>query len=331
VLVDTGSTGLRLLGSQVTLNLPASTDLNGNPLGECVQFADTSFVWGSVVVADVKLAGEVAASVPIQIISPTGFPTAPLACNTGGPQQNTQALLGANGILGVGLFLQDCGAVCASAPPPTNAYFVCINQICNPSTVALTNQLQNPVALFPQDNNGLLISLPSVGATGVATVSGSLIFGIGTHANNALGTAKVFTTDNAGDFTSTFTVNGTPTPYPQSFIDSGSNGFFFLTTAITGFPACTSSTGFYCPTSVSNIMVTNTGANGTSGPVTFSIGNADTLHLANPTFAAFVNFGGPLPSPVAFDFGLPFFYGRPVFTAIETRSTPSGNGPYWAY
>ena len=32
-----------------------------------------------------------------------------------------------------------------------------------------------------------------------------------------------------------------------------------------------------------------------------------------------------------FDFGLPFFMGRHVFTAIEGQSTSAGNGPYMAY
>jgi hypothetical protein len=32
-----------------------------------------------------------------------------------------------------------------------------------------------------------------------------------------------------------------------------------------------------------------------------------------------------------FDFGLPFFYGRNVFTAIEGKNTAGGLGPYFAY
>src|ERR1700726_2971143 len=40
VLVDTGSEGLRILSSQISLALPAVVDGNGNPLGNCVTFAD---------------------------------------------------------------------------------------------------------------------------------------------------------------------------------------------------------------------------------------------------------------------------------------------------
>ena len=32
-----------------------------------------------------------------------------------------------------------------------------------------------------------------------------------------------------------------------------------------------------------------------------------------------------------FDWGLPFFFGREVFVAIEGQETPSGPGPYYAY
>lgn len=326
VLVDTGSTGLRLLGSQVSLSLTGSTDISGNPLGECVKFADLSFAWGSVNVADITLAGEKASSVPIQLISPAGFAGPPAACNTGGTQITSQATLGANGILGVGLFVQDCGNACATAPAPANAYFSCIGAVCNPVVVALANQVQNPVSLFTADNNGVLISLPAVTAAGSATVSGSLIFGIGTQSNNALGTAKVYTTTPNGNFTATLS----GTAYPQSFIDSGSNAFFFLDSATTGLAACAApNAAFYCPAAAGNFSVMTTGMNGTAGTVSFSISSIVSLLTANPTFTAFSNVGGPFPG--AFDFGLSFFYGRPVFTAIEGKGTPGGTGPYWAY
>src|ERR1700682_6515215 len=40
VQVDTGSSGLRVLASQITLSLPQITDSSGNPIGNCVTFAD---------------------------------------------------------------------------------------------------------------------------------------------------------------------------------------------------------------------------------------------------------------------------------------------------
>ncbi len=334
VLVDTGSSGLRLLATQVTIPILTATDTNGNPLGECAMFADGSFLWGSVATADIQLAGEKASAIPIQIIrsaGSVGFPLVPNTCSNGGTDDGTVAALGANGILGVGLFRQDCGAKCTTAPP-ANVYYDagvgCVQANCSNIAVPLVSQLQNPVWMFPQDNNGVLVSLPSVSGSGATSVSGSLIFGIGTKSNNALGSAKVYTTNSFGFFTATYTISGVPTAFPQSFIDSGSNGFFFLDTTSTMLPACNTALGFYCPAASTNFTVTNTGNNGTSAAVMFSIFNAETL-FSNTSLTAFSNIGGPFAG--AFDYGLPFFFGRPVFTGIEGQTTPGGTGPYFAY
>ena len=333
VLVDTGSVGLRILGTEVTIPIVTATDTNGNPLGECVTFADGSFLWGSVSTADITLAGEKASAVPIQVVLTTGsvgFPLVPNTCSDTGTlaDHGNVSALHANGILGVGLFKQDCGAACVTTPP-ANFYYdagaACVQTSCALIAVPLLNQLQNPVSLFATDNNGVLISLPSVGATGAATASGSLIFGIGTKSNNALGSAKVYTTDSFGFITATYN----SVSYPQSFIDSGSNGYFFLDAATASLTACTVDVDFYCPTSSTNFTVTNTGNNGTSAPVMFSIFSIETLLTTNPSFTAFSNVGGPFAG--AFDYGLPFFYGRSVFVGITGQTSPGGTGPYFAY
>jgi Protein of unknown function (DUF3443) len=111
-------------------------------------------------------------------------------------------------------------------------------------------------------------------------------------------------------------------------VDSGSNGLFFLTSAATGLPMCTVNTAFYCPTSSQNFLVTNTGTNGHSTAINFTVANADGL-LSVQTNFLFSNLGAP--NPGIFDFGLPFFFGRNVFIAIEGESTPAGPGPYTAY
>jgi hypothetical protein len=333
VLVDTGSVGLRILGTQVSIPILKATDTNGNPLGECVTFADGTFLWGSVQTADITLAGEKASAVPIQIILTTGsvgFPLVPNNCSNSAPMGDAGnvSALHANGILGVGLFKQDCGPACA-AMPPANFYYdagaSCVQTSCANIAVPLLNQLQNPVSLFTTDNNGVLISMTAVGATGAATDAGTLIFGIGTQSNNGLGTAKVYTTDSFGFFTATYNT----VSYPQSFVDSGSNGYFFLDAVTSGLTACAPPNGFYCPASSTNFTVTNTGNNGTTAPVMFSIVDFATIFSANPGFTAFSNIGGPFSG--AFDYGLPFFYGRPVFTGIEGQTSPGGTGPYFAY
>ena len=333
VLVDTGSSGLRLLSSVLTVPLPQQNDSSGNPLDECTVFLD-SYVWGPVALADISIGGEIASSAPVQVMIPdSSSPPVPSKCSSRsmGPNAgNSVSALGANGILGVGLFQQDCGTACTTANgtiPPM--YFACPASGCNPTYVTLAQQVPNPVILFPLDNNGVLLYLPSVPTGGVPAVNGSLIFGIGTQSNNELKIATVYTVPdsgaNAGNITTTF--NGVS--YPSSFFDSGSNGIFFLDSATTGIATCTvKGSAWYCPTtSPDNLSAINQGANGNKGLVNFSIEDAN--KLLNSSNTAFSTLGAPLPG--SFDWGLSFFFGKNVFTAIDTRNTPGGPGPYVAY
>jgi len=325
LLVDTGSEGVRILASQTNLSLPQVVDGNGNPIGNCVTFADNSYVWGPVATADVQVAGEKASSVPIQIIGASNFPAVPSACNRGGTADNSVSALGANGILGIGVFRQDCGPACTgNGSGVPKVYFSCPNSGCSVVSMPLQNQLQNPVWLFPHDNNGLLITLPSVTLNGAPSVSGSLIFGIGTQSNNGLGTAQVYATDSKGNFSTTFNGN----TYTGSFLDTGSTGLFFLNATTIGLPACSDGESSYsCPAYPVSYSATNTGSNGASGRVSFSVANATSLFSTGN--AAFNNLGGP--DTGEFDWGLPFFFGRSVFVGIEAQNTPGGQGPYWAY
>src|SRR5262249_23819835 len=162
----------------------------GHSIMECAQFVNT-FTWGPVQTADIKMAGEQASSVPLQIIGGPSAPAVPDACSASGlTAAQTLDDIGANGILGVGIFRQDCGPACTltgSANP--GLYYSCAGSTCTSTTESLTQQLQNPVWKFARDNNGVVINLPSVMPAGAETSSGSMIFGIGTQSNNGLGSA----------------------------------------------------------------------------------------------------------------------------------------------
>jgi hypothetical protein len=332
VLVDTGSVGLRLLsssgGGALKLSLPAQT-IDGNPLAETVQFVDGSYVWGPIQIADVKMAGESANSVPIHVLQHDFYTIPDEISSGGGPEADDLQSLGANGILGVGQYQQDCGSACAQSPGgvlQSIAYYECSTAGCQPVSVTLSQQVQHPVAWFPKDNNGVIITLPAVsGAT--ATVSGSLVFGIGTQSNNGLGSAAVYML-NQNDSITTIYNNQT---MPNSFIDSGSNCYFFPDNAI---PQCTQGyvSGYYCPSATLNLSAINQGANGTSGAIRFSVASAAMLFSGSTrNYDAFSALAGPNNPADGFDWGLPFFYGRSVYTAIEGKDSPAGPGPYWAY
>jgi hypothetical protein len=343
ILVDTGSYGLRLLSSQLNSQLAAGltplNDGNGNTLYDCVQFVDDSFLWGAVAPATIVLGGETASSTSVQIIANPSF-SIPSGCS--GTNEDTQQLLGANGILGVGPEPFDCGTACdpsTGGTPPTVYYLCGSGGNCNTTFVSCgalcqdnnpNQQVTNPVFNFPADNNGTILTLPTVNDV-AATVSGTLTFGIGTEANNTLPTsATLFTLSNDN-----FTTNYGGQALTASFIDSGSNGLFFP--QVNSLPnICSDNDSWYCPPTTTQYTATNVDPNSgtTSNTVTFSVDDFDTVTSANPSAAAFSNLAGPMPctaSPCTFDWGLPFFYSRSVFTAIDGTTTPYGNGPFWAY
>jgi Protein of unknown function (DUF3443) len=330
VLVDTGSFGLRIVSSPVlTLSLPQENASDGNPMVECLQFLD-SYTWGPVQTADIQIGGEKASAVPVQVLSDTDY-SVPSACSSPSGDSgsaNTVATLGANGILGVGQLPQDCG-VNATCPATANQYYSCASPTasCTPVAATAGQQVPNPVSLFTTDNNGVIIELPAVSGA-EATVSGSLVFGIGTQSNNGLGSATVYNSDPS---TLNFNTSFNGTNYSDTaFIDSGSNGYFFNDSSI----ADCSDSDFFCPSSTVNLSATTQGFSTGTGTVNFSVANADTLFTEFPNDAAFGGLAGPAstpPAPAFFDWGLPFFYGRNVYTAIEGATAPGGTTPYWAY
>jgi len=107
---------------------------------------------------------------------------------------------------------------------------------------------------------------------------------------------------------------------------------------------CSDNSSFYCPTGLTALSAVNQDAVGTLSTVNFNIDNADNLFNNNPNDSAFATLAGPLGTAntcsdgsqgqaCSFDFGIPFFYGRSVFTTIDGQ--PMGNtlplAPWWAY
>jgi hypothetical protein len=319
VSVDTGSTGLRLIASVLPSNLKLPQQMTGGrPETECFTFAD-GYVWGSVRVADVKIGGESAHNMQLQMIGDPAYPTVPSQCQGTGTPENTVADFGANGIIGISQSPQDCGTFCTKAGP--TGYYACQGTSCTGVAMPVANQLANPVTLFDFDNNGAILEFPEVPETGAATLSGTLTFGVGTQANNALGNARTLTVDSDNMLT---TVYG-GTTMPESFIDSGTNLLAFTDKSLT---RCTGQDAeFYCPSSTVTKMATITGRNNVSTPVTFGVANTDAL--LRTQFSAFDDLAGAGINN-SFDWGFPFFIGRKVFIGFALPSSPGGTG-YLAY
>ncbi len=336
VLLDTGSTGLRLFATQLSaapaLALPPQTVNGSSPLSECANFLNNN-AWGSVKLADVVIAKERALSVPIQLMDANDVGAGNCWDPSQGPplfitasdqtKANTQ-ILGANGILGLGLFVND-----------GQSYFDCTQSAspCQTINLASVKQVQNPVSFFAVNNNGVVLQLPSLAPSGAASsAQGYLTFGVGTQPNNRLGSANVLRVNQFGQFNTVYGGNS----LPGSILDSGSNGLYFDDAALSAYRCSASATGFYCPPTTRNLSATiQLGGTGGNVNVGFSIANTDQLFAPNGVRSgnyAFNSLGGSFGGS-GFDWGLPFFFGRSVYTVIENASV-SGvafRGPWNAF
>ena len=313
IMLDTGSQGLRIFASAVkSLNL----GLPSPNIYECALFG-SGVTWGAVKVADIRMAGELASSMAIQVIDDSNNGIVPSACSNGQPTNQAPAAMGANGLIGVSNTLYDTGPYFNCIPSATNACEI---------TPPPNYQIQNPIAAFAVNNNGLLIRLPQVSASGAPTVTGSVIFGIDTQANNASNGANFIPANSNGNFTTIF--NGIA--YSQSYIDSGSNALYFVAGSNSNELSICSVGGLYCPASTKTYTATMTLQNNTTSTVNFSVANANNLGVTNH---AFNNLAGPIPAAGAqsFDWGLPFFFGRTVYVGISGKTSNAGTGPYFAY
>jgi hypothetical protein len=187
----------------------------------------------------------------------------------------------------------------------------------------------NPVATFGHDDNGVIIELPKVDDTAGATnPMGTLIFGIGTQQNNSVAGETIYAAANSSGLEAVAgNINGTA--FPTTIFDSGTSTLAFT---LSNLPTCdaTQAPGFLCPTATQALTATITDANNKSSTVTFSIANAITLFDSNPSSTAFDDIGG-VGVPDFLILGLPFFYGRKMFFALDGASTPNGTGPFYAF
>lgn len=338
ILVDTGSYGLKIFKSLVTVSL-STIQVSGADLANCTGYLDGSGHWGPMKTADVYLGNKKASSVPIVVLDASYFSAQAKSKCTANPDASP-ADAGFNGIIGVGGFVHDCDVGSSSTPNNCEvsaipkSYYRCSTGtgLCIPTAVAESSQLTNPVALMPTGyNNGLVLKLPSVPSVGAGAAYGYMVLGIGTASdpNNVATGVTVYPTSNSGYFTTTF--DGTS--LVKSFIDSGSNFLYFPKT--NSLPYCDGSDTWFCPTSTQSLTATLTGAGGSpTGAVSFEIGNTNTLITYNNM--VYDNIGGDIGESDMFDWGLPFFLGRSVFVGIKGSSATvntnqTANGPFWAF
>jgi len=347
VFLDTGSIGLRLLKSKVaSLALPslavpadAATATPAGPAVECYPFV-LGAVWGPLASVDLQIAGEHAAGLPVQLIDDSTTPDYPAPADcvaaSNGQLMNSAASLQANGLLGVGMLAYDCGLGCVKGDYSSGytLYYACPTAGCMPAALPVSLQVHNPVTFFPVDNNGTIIALPKLPGLGAGTVTGRLVFGIGTQSNNQI--APTATTifvdpDPASPSYLYFSTQVASNAYPDSYIDSGSNALFFEDASVA--QGCQNTTGgtshWYCPPALLQRTALITDTFGAKASVAYQVASADAL-FAGSSLALDDLAGSVTPGSPSFVWGLPFFYGRSVYTSIWGQAL-SPNGPWNAF
>jgi hypothetical protein len=348
--IPSGATVVSVTSTTVTMSAAATATGTGVTLtftgdvAECVHYADGSSDWGPVKLADVYLAGQKAASTPIQIID-AGYNAAPTSCS--GAESNPQAA-GFNGILGVGLLQYDCPS--CNSGSRTGGYYSCTSSGCTGYAAPNAVQTMNPIANLTSNNNGVMLSMPDVSSSGSSSVTGAMVLGIDTVAGVQSTPGVNVTGSNSSSGTTTYAAsasvffntkfpsnnsdsnNGTSHVFAKSFVDSGSNLWDFasdyLSTSIQNnltpnYTLCYD--GLFCPTVPQTLQATPSGGSA----FTFQIINADSANFNN---VAFKNLGAYFdPSNDSFDWGMPFYYNRNIFHLIDGKTSNMGTGPAWAW
>lgn len=324
VLFDTGSVGLRLFSSAIPSNfaLPNSVDSQNNKYAQCMQFASGN-TWGTVHNADIKMNGEIANNIPIQIIGNSQV-SIPQSCSSIGKSFQLASDLGANGIMGIGLFKQDCGRACETVVNNT-LYYKCSPTGCVNTTIPVSQQVQNPVSKFATNNNGTIIVLNDVPDTGAPSTTGILYFGIGTQTNNTKN-LSVVKTNSRGLINITY--NGKV--FNESFLDSGSSITTFTDSSL---KPCRILTDYFCPDSQMNLpILVSSFDNSSSINSVIKVANAENL-LNRTNRVVFNNVVGnnDVFSNNTIDLGLSFFLGKTVATGLEGTTSNLGSGTYFAF
>lgn len=320
VMVDTGSTGLRLEASAVppSLRLPAFLSPEGRPTAECLRFVhDTA--WGPLSRVDLHIGGMTANDLPIQVIADDGSPQ-PAECPISTVRPTS------NGTLGIGPRLVDCANDCEQ-DESRGGVFVDLGSRWSPwrGSVPRANRLPNPAAAFLGHDNGVEFDLPMPVHGGASEVTGTLTFGVGAGPGSTLDGARLVAIDGRGHFTTIFAGRA----YPESYIDSGTE-----TTLIpdADLPRCEGMSWAVCSVPDSNLTARMVGRDGVGIDLAFKVGDyrvALERHVG--AWDGFTEVGG---SAGSFVWGAPFFFGRKVFMLFESDGislTGGATGPAYGF
>jgi hypothetical protein len=200
------------------------------------------------------------------------------------------------------------------------------------------------VYVLSADNNGVMVVLPGLpnGTLSASSLTGSMVFGIGTQANNTTTGASAMRLNFAPSYGYVVSTTVARSPYSatmvNSFLDTGSNGLYFGTSTALPLLVCSTAPDFYCPSGTAFFSATLSGSTGSARNVSFAV-NPATGSSASALFSSgdpvLPTLSGPSGDASQFVWGLPFFYGRTVFIGFEGRSGVFNGstvaGPFYAF
>lgn len=320
VMVDTGSTGLRLEASAVPswLNLPPFLGPDHRQMAECLHFVHDD-AWGFLYRGDVHMGGLTAAGLPLQIIADGNAPQ-PASCPVSTVHPTS------NGTLGLSPDLTDCRGACRQNFSRPGVY-TCGNGTCVPiqGKVGPAYRLLNPVAALPKHNNGVVFDLPASPAEGAAEIAGTLTFGVETSDNNRLNASRFLRLDERDHFTTVYDGLG----YPESYIDSGTETFVLADDLL---PRCGGMGRAYCADPERQLEAVMVGNDGARLPMRFAVGDYRSSRQHRVGASGNVAVAAD-PASRAFVWGAPFFLGKRVSIVLDGMSIPGApevEGPLYA-
>lgn len=321
IMVDTGSTGLRLQAFALSSSsqLPALIGGDGKPAAECEHFGGSN-AWGTIHRIDLYLPGAVARDLPVQVVD----------ANERNRPEDCPASTGAatsNGTLGIGWHETECEGECMnSARSPR--FYSCGAEACQPirGQVPAANILPNPITKFGDGTlNGYILELPQPGANGAREVRGRMVLGVGTAANNQL-PSEAFPLPPGGYFPVTYRGR----TYPRSYIDSGTPTYVLPDS---DYPLCAHPSWAICTSSEQHDTAEMQDGTGQTHPLAFLVGNyekqRDGGNGASRNAATSAKQGA-----TGMSFGAPFFLGKRVALVLEGHKVPGHpelTGPLYAW
>ena len=113
--------------------------VDNNPFYECAPFV-SGYLWGPVVQADLLTlpdgTSEQAFNIQIQVVGPPRQASTPSTCRNSGRGFGHAPGIGADGILGIGVFSNDCGIWCQGYRGGAYIYYSCHSAGCTGASAA---------------------------------------------------------------------------------------------------------------------------------------------------------------------------------------------------